>query len=183
MPHAFSMHFCECLQWSKENSLWNLISCVFSRVDLDLCLWNTENSDFPRILSKNVALQRRAILYVFYEGNCDFGCILYNRTLSLEPWFWISCISYGFLALFVMRNRKHLKIENIFVPKSDHSVSVEWQVLGRVWLGAPATPPLPPTPLGAPQTAILRACLCICVPMYLRICVTAYLCICVAVYL
>ena len=79
MPHAFSMHFCECFQWSKEHSWWNLVLYVFSRVDLDLCLWNTENSDFPRILSKNVALQRRAILYVFYEGNCNFGCILYNR--------------------------------------------------------------------------------------------------------
>ena len=67
-------------------------------------------------------------------------------------------------------------------------------------------PPPPPTPLRAPEGALLRVCLCvvhlctcepvypftcasvsvypcICVSAYLRICVSAYLCVCVCVYL
>ena len=100
MPHAFHMHSCACFKCSEENSWWNLISYVFSRVDLDLCLWNTEISHFPCILSTKLALGRRAILYVFYQGNCDFRCLLYNWALSLEPWFWISCISWWVFGTF-----------------------------------------------------------------------------------
>ena len=87
-----------------------------------------------------VALQRRAILYVYHKK-----FMIVNDLYRVEaiPWsldFGSHTFSDWFLALFATVPLETFKKRKTICCKSDRTVEVTRQVLMRAWVDAPASP-------------------------------------------